>query len=158
MKSELFQNKLIVKQSPLHGYGVFAAQTIETGEVIEECTVILTKNRYSELNNFYFPGASGQYWLALGYGSLYNHSSKENADVILDREHNLIYFKAKRLIEAGEEIVISYGKDWFSSRNMMEKELGWRARMGLVLKSARPWVKGLLVLALYWVVIRMIRV
>jgi uncharacterized protein len=46
--------------------------------------------------------------IALGYGSLYNHSDEPNALYYTNRNRNVIDFIATRSIAAGEEITISY--------------------------------------------------
>ena len=60
--------------------------------------------------------------LLLGYGSLYNHSSENNADYFYDEANDLVYFESTHPIVAGEEICISYGSDWFQSRKVMPAE------------------------------------
>ena len=47
--------------------------------------------------------------LALGHGSLYNHSDESNAFVEMEDSTNLLYFYALKKIKAGEEITIDYG-------------------------------------------------
>lgn len=41
MESALYRSNLIVKKSPVHGYGVFAGADFEKGDVIEECYAVL---------------------------------------------------------------------------------------------------------------------
>ncbi len=48
--------------------------------------------------------------IALGYGSLYNHSSEPNAKVVQDSERNLFVFQALRPIAPEEEIFSSTQK------------------------------------------------
>ena len=61
--------------------------------------------------------------IALGYGSLYNHSAEPNAIFELDFDNNTIDFICIREIPAGKEILIDYhegirGKSelWFEVR------------------------------------------
>ena len=42
MKTTLIRNKLLIKQSPIHGYGVFAEHDIQADETIEECYMLRT--------------------------------------------------------------------------------------------------------------------
>lgn len=53
--------------------------------------------------------------LALGLGSLFNHSDPPNVSFILDTSTDSIRFVTARDIELGEELCIFYGhKLWFS--------------------------------------------
>lgn len=100
------------------GRGVFARREIAAGESIEVCPVIvlggadeqelLDKTR---LFDYYFAwGEHGELAaVALGYGSLYNHSYHANADHICDVPGGEIRITAHRPIRRGEEITINYG-------------------------------------------------
>lgn len=121
MKSQLFQNKIVVKKSSTHGYGVFAAKTIRKGEKIEECYIIITHGDDRKLEDYYFD-AKGKYALMTGYGIIYNHSDDPNADYIINMKTRVATFKADRTIRKGDEIFISYGAKWFSSRGLKSKE------------------------------------
>jgi SET domain-containing protein len=120
MKNILFQNKLIVKKSKLHGYGVFAGKTIKKGEKIEECYMLVTKRDDIALENFYFD-ARGRNALLLGFGCIYNHSNDPNADYVLKIKQRVAIIKATKLIPKGNEIFIDYGEEWFSSRGKKSK-------------------------------------
>jgi uncharacterized protein len=122
MKSKLFQNKIIVKKSTLHGYGVFANKTIKKGEKIEECYFILSRGGDKTLNDFYFD-AKGKYALFTGYGSIYNHSDDANADYTINITKRIATIKADRTIRKGEEIFVSYGQEWFTSRGIKPKNV-----------------------------------
>lgn len=120
MKSKLFVNKLIVKKSPLHGYGVFAGKTFKKGEIIEECYVLFTSGKDKALEDYYF--ASGRkYAIPTGFGVIYNHSDDENADYVINAKRKLCTIKAMRTIKKGEEIFVSYGPGWFKSRGFEAK-------------------------------------
>lgn len=96
--------------------GVFAAEFIPQGAVIEVCPVLLFDKqqlplmRQTVLDDYYFDwGDDGEWYaLALGYGSLYNHSYEPNADYGMDFEHNTIDVYALQDIVPGEEIFINY--------------------------------------------------
>src|SRR3990167_510535 len=122
MKTKLFQNKLIVKKSSMHGYGVFAGKTIKKGEKIEECYILLSKKGDRALDDFYFD-ARGKYALLTGFGSIYNHSDEPNADYVIKYKDRLATIKAKKIIRKGEEILVSYGEEWFSSRGLKAKKI-----------------------------------
>lgn len=121
MVKQLLQNKITVKKSKTHGYGVFAEKEIKKGEKIEYCYFILTKGGDEGLEDFYFD-ANRKYAVFLGYGSIYNHSEYPNADYRINVKKRIATIKANRTIRKGEEILISYGAKWFKSRGLEAKE------------------------------------
>ena len=60
------------------------------------------------LHDYYFIWPGGGCAIALGYGSLYNHSSNPNAIVIFDEESSEIIFQCISTIKAGTEILYDY--------------------------------------------------
>lgn len=109
-------NAVVVKRSPGKGRGVFARRPIRKGEVIETAPTLkfpataLTdglKNQW--LGNYYFWWDKKTVVLALGFGSLYNHSSRPNAEFTVTARK--LSFEAVRNIEEGEEITINYRYD-----------------------------------------------
>ncbi|MDR3477232.1 MAG: SET domain-containing protein-lysine N-methyltransferase [Gammaproteobacteria bacterium] len=121
MKAKLLQNKIVVKKSTMHGYGVFALETIKKGKIIEECYVLISKGGDKTLEDYYFD-AKGKYALFTGFGSIYNHSVEPNADYTINIKNRIATIKADRTIQKGEEIFVSYGDEWFSSRGMKAKQ------------------------------------
>lgn len=102
------------------GRGVFAARRFGAGEVVEECPVVLFKKPFEvlhrELKTVVFhwevpEGAAATQALALGYGSLYNHSNPSNLRYETDREGLVLRLVAVREIEPGEELTINYNAD-----------------------------------------------
>src|SRR5205823_8748120 len=93
------------------------------GEIIEECYA-LVEEKFALFRNYIFEtDQKSLEALPLGYGAIYNHSKDYNADYIYIPEWNIIRFLAERKIEKGEEILISYGEEWFSDRKMIERFL-----------------------------------
>lgn len=96
------------------GRGVFARRRFRKGEVIERVPVIVVPYEEFEtgptMSHYYFAWGEGTVALALGYGSLYNHSYRPNAryDDIGQRTK---VFTALRVIEPGEEITVNYNGD-----------------------------------------------
>lgn len=125
MKSSLKRSGLIVQKSSIHGYGVFAAEDILADETIEECYYIPIKKESMDLESFYFETGSNQLLLALGYGSIYNHAELPNATYYYDPDEDILIFQAARSIKAGEEILVSYGEKWFSTRKLRAKNPSW---------------------------------
>src|SRR3954454_5730246 len=100
-----------VKRVKGKGRGVFARRTIRKGELIERVPMLVMPAGESKagsvVSDYCFAWGRGTVALALGYGSLYNHSYRPNArydDVgPLTKE-----FKALRDIQPGEEITVNY--------------------------------------------------
>lgn len=100
------------------GRGVFARRDLAAGELIEVCPVIVMGGADEQslldrthLFDYYF--AWGEHpelaAVALGCGSLYNHSYHANADHVCDVAGGEIRIYAHRAIREGEEITINYG-------------------------------------------------
>ena len=121
MKATLIHSKLQLKQSHVHGYGVFAEQDIQVGDIIEECYTLPRTDNEKVFDHYYFKGKDN-YVLPLGFGAIYNHSKDHNAEYEYDSEHGLLVFSATRTIKQGEEIFIYYGENWFGPRKMKLKQ------------------------------------
>jgi len=122
----LLQQGLVTKPSLIHGYGVFADKTFKQDSIIEECYAIISSGKDDSLRNYYFQTAEICF-LPSGYGLLYNHADIPNARYYFDETRHLLVFEALRHIYPGEEIVINYGKTWFSYRGLSVKKMSkWR--------------------------------
>jgi SET domain-containing protein len=121
MKTRLFQGEIYVKKSPTHGYGVFAGKKFRKGELIEVCYMLVSKGGDKVLEDYYFD-ANGKYAMFLGYGSIYNHHDEPNADYFINIKKRLVKIKATKTIPKGEEIFVTYGDEWFSSRGRKAKK------------------------------------
>jgi uncharacterized protein len=117
---------VFVAPSPRHGRGVFAARSFEPDETVERCPVVVcpaTDEPHlaeTALHGLYFAWADDDVALALGYGSLYNHSWEPNAQYETDFEAGVVSVYAFRPIAEGEEITFNYnghpgatGELWF---------------------------------------------
>jgi SET domain-containing protein len=106
-------NTVEVKQSPLHGKGVFATRDIKKGELLATCDMALihvNENLPENLATLQFPWTEEYDAICMSHvGSFFNHSNKPTAEV-KDRDFvNLIQtFVAKTDIEKGTEITIYY--------------------------------------------------
>ena len=120
MKSSVFQKKIIVKKSRLHGYGVFATHNIRKGEKIEACYVLISRGGDKVLQDYYFD-AKGKYALFTGFGSIYNHADEPNVDYSINITKRIATFKANKTIRKGEEIFVDYGEKWFKDRGLKLK-------------------------------------
>ena len=98
------------------GRGVIAGERISCGEIIESSPVIIfPKSQWKHIKKTkfcyycYFWGKKFKDGaLALGLGSLYNHSYEPNAQYVRHEENQTMEYVALRDIEEGEEITINY--------------------------------------------------
>jgi SET domain-containing protein len=111
------QQHLYIHQDPLKGRGVYALKSFEIGELVEECPVLVLSAKDTEriiptmLYDYYFEWGedASQSAIALGYGSLYNHSYQANLSYEMDFEEACIRFYAHQKIAPGDELCINYG-------------------------------------------------
>ena len=105
-----------VRQTASRGRGVFALMAIPAGALIETADVIPIDRSEMHaieacvLADYFFrwgeDGREGA--IALGFGSLYNHSYDPNAYYVKHFDSHTIDFIALRDIAAGEEIRTNY--------------------------------------------------
>ena len=101
------------------GRGVFAARDIKEDELIETCQMIVMDRKSvphldkTELGNYYFEWGDDYEGgaIALGFGSLYNHSFKPNAYFDQDFSAHVIRVFALTDIKKGNEITFNYNGD-----------------------------------------------
>ena len=103
-----------VKRVKGKGRGVFAKQLIPAGTVFERVPLLIIPAKEvlecehgSFLSQYVFEYGRGTVALALGYGSLYNHSYTPNARYD-DVGRQTKEYRALRDIQPGEEITINY--------------------------------------------------
>ena len=83
--------------------------------------MIISRGGDKKLEDYYFD-AKGKYALFTGFGIIYNHSDEPNATYTLSIKKSIATIKATKTIHKGEEIFVSYGEDWFSSRGLKAKK------------------------------------
>ncbi|KAJ7758482.1 hypothetical protein DFH07DRAFT_449881 [Mycena maculata] len=150
----------VIKASQGKGRGVFASRTIASQTVVEISPVLLFNkeeyeqhgklgrlvaalssahfrkyNRFTILDDYTFKWKNGNMALALGLGSLFNHSNSPNVSYTIDSSTDSIVYTVTRNIEPDEELCIYYGSNlWFdpaessagnSSIEDEEKDDGW---------------------------------
>ncbi len=121
---------LYVAHSPKHGRGVFTSEDIPEGTILEICPIILIPEGQVDtihstvLHDYYFLWGDHEEEaaIALGFGSMYNHSFEPNASYFQDFDNNTMDFIAIKDIRAGDEILVNYNgipdcKDpvWFNT-------------------------------------------
>eukprot|EP00750_Incisomonas_marina_P005826 INCI14154.2.p2 GENE.INCI14154.2~~INCI14154.2.p2 ORF type:complete len:217 (+),score=34.38 INCI14154.2:210-860(+) len=131
---------------PGKGRGVFAGQDIARGTEIEEAPCIAfpppqyaAHLKHTELEHYLFLAFDEnpedplntnpkvvKYLLALGLGSLFNHSKHNNVSYVINSDKDTITYKTTRDIEKGEELCIFYGFDlWFKPVGEEESDSAW---------------------------------
>ncbi|KAF8650125.1 hypothetical protein AX16_005362 [Volvariella volvacea WC 439] len=130
-----------IRYVPGKGRGVFASRRIAAGTAIEISPVLFfSKDEYEKygrhtiLDSYTFNWMDGRMALALGLGSLFNHSTTPNVSYTRDNSTESIRYTTARCIEAGEELCIFYGHNlWFepaeakdiTHRQCEEEDDGW---------------------------------
>lgn len=125
---------VFVAPSHVHGWGVFAAKEFVEGELLHESPGRLLRGTAAEVRDDVFEvgwddeDADNLSILGLGFASLHNHADEPNTAALWERSQrhqgNIVgTFYALRPIATGEELLISYGDDW------------WRDRRDQVIKS-----------------------
>jgi SET domain-containing protein len=111
-----------------YGRGIYATQDIPKGTLFHEAPVIVCpddqykKLKKTALRNYYFNWGEDyqEVAIALGFGSLFNHSYTPNARFENNLEKQTVDFYAHTNIVAGDEIFVNYngepddmGELWF---------------------------------------------
>lgn len=103
-----------VRNVPGKGRGVFATEDIPAGTEIERVPVLLMPEDDALndvcsdlLSHYVFEWEEGVVALALGFGSMYNHSYDANARYDDEGKQTKVYTAVKDIV-AGEEITINY--------------------------------------------------
>lgn len=98
------------------GRGIFAQHMIRQGEIFERAPIIIVpagewENLERTVLFNYCYGWGEDSAIALGLGSLFNHSYTPNARYTRKFEEQMIEYTALRDIEPGEEVTINYNGD-----------------------------------------------
>ena len=109
-----------VRKTKRKGRGVFAREPIKAGAIIERVPVLIVTWEEidgSELADYAFVWSKKKAAIALGYGSMYNHSYDPNARYD-DIGKLTKVFSAIRDIDRGEEITVNYNGDPDNESNL----------------------------------------
>lgn len=126
-----FHRKMVVKQSEVHGRGVFATEDIKSGELIEACPMVIMAHRMNYHKDptiwaYMFTNTcpceeckrhGGHFLMIMGYGQIYNHQDDNNASIKFFLKEQYAEVRALRDISKGEEIFVNYGSKYFENRN-----------------------------------------
>ncbi|KAJ7600982.1 hypothetical protein C8J56DRAFT_23032 [Mycena floridula] len=114
---------LRVANSEGKGRGIFASRSIPSQTLVETSPVIVfsieeyeNHGKHTILDHYTFRYPDGRMALALGLGSLFNHSEHPNVKFSIEPSSDSIVFTAVREIQQDEELCIFYGHNlWFQS-------------------------------------------
>jgi SET domain-containing protein len=97
------------------GLGCVARSPIPASFAVEKAHVIIipSDSLGDELSSYAFDWDDKSAALALGMGSIFNHSQNPNVDYHM--ENGCIYFITNKPIALGEELTIDYGEDYVES-------------------------------------------
>lgn len=125
--------KITIQQSKtIKGLGVMAEVDFKKGETIEIVPLLLMPMKEFELIKktklyyYFFEYTNSHFAIALGYGSLYNHSYSPNARYLYNFKNKQLIIKTIKNIKKGEEIFFNYNYypddktplgDWFTMPN-----------------------------------------
>ena len=112
-----------IRTHPIKGRGLFTTQDLPAYTLLHTAPcIVVSKNEYERhvkhtcFEHYLFHCRStGNMYLALGYGSLFNHSTRPNINYRIHPENREIsYSVGYRPIKRGEELLIYYGSNvWF---------------------------------------------
>jgi SET domain-containing protein len=104
-----------VGDSPLGGRGVFAAEALAVGEVVEVAPVIVIPADERDLleasslrDHYYGWNDDGDLAIAFGHGSFYNHADDPTLAYDAHEVLDALVFRTRRAVAAGEELTIDY--------------------------------------------------
>ncbi len=111
---------LFIAPTEKMGKGVFTAEDIDAGTVIEISPVMIMGLQERKLLDqtllhdyiFEWGDTKEQCCMALGYVAVYNHSYQSNCEYEMDYMQELISIRTVRKIVAGEELFINYNGNW----------------------------------------------
>lgn len=104
-----------IKTTKKYGRGLYATKNIKEGQVVEVSPVIVVDHddreviTTTQLNIYVFSWTYKKSALALGNGSLFNHSRNSNVTYKNSVKAKQIEFTALRNIKKGEQLFINYG-------------------------------------------------
>jgi len=116
--------KIGIGKSKHGGSGVIALEPIRNDECIEEAPYISVPASLLQVEpicDYLFTIDEERCALVFGYGAMYNHANQPNVRYTIDPVKKCMCYYAKREILPGEELTVTYGKDWFYSRGTQTK-------------------------------------
>lgn len=98
---------VIVKESSIHGKGVFALKDFVKDEILECDVLEITKSPLVE--NYIFPFIGSRVCIHVGWASFLNSSERPNLRHLrIDTNRKISYFEVIENIITGDEITLRY--------------------------------------------------
>jgi len=100
-------------------FGVYAIDDMNDNETVEECPAIevsLDDIKGSVMMDHAFKIKDDIYVISWGNASIYNHRNQPNVRWEYVPEKKIIKIATTRPVQRGEELFISYGREYFSTR------------------------------------------
>lgn len=95
-----------VRNSPVHGRGVFAKVVIRKGTELSNDVILVGLD---VVNQHVYPWSSYNHSICAGFGSFFNHSEMPNMRISgISKERLKKYFVSLRDIQVNEELFIKY--------------------------------------------------
>ena len=123
LRKEIFNINRVEYSKRTNGtYTVLAKTQFAKGEIVEIAPIIfvgLEAKAVPRLKDYIFEidKQKGTFGVVLGYGSLYKHSETPNITFAYNKGNRQMYFIAAQTINAGTELTIDYGKDYWAERS-----------------------------------------
>jgi len=123
LRKEVFNiNRVEYSKRANGSYTVLAKTQFAKGEIVEIAPIIFVgpeTKAVPRLKDYIFEidKTKQTYGVVLGYGSLYRHSETPNITFAYNSKNRLMYFISARPINAGEELKINYGKEYWQERS-----------------------------------------
>ena len=107
------------------GFGVFTNQIIPKFSSVELCYSLKLYNTtigHPAFDYMFYNDSNKNYYLPLGYGSIYNHSDTPNLNwELISEEHKIMHFFSIIDIEIGQELTHNYGKGYWKNEKRTKK-------------------------------------
>ena len=107
------------------GHGVFCKEFVPKDTFVEIAPVVefgRSEGVPSAIMD-YIAAWNGNLAMGLGWTMLYNHSDDSNCAFSMNLHEGLLAVISKKDIEAGEELTLDYGENWFSSRGKKKVQI-----------------------------------
>ena len=124
-------NRIEVRKSPIHGWGVFAKTDIAKGDILEQSHgLFLSRESYEKsretsllCNCFAYPkdAAHAEVMIPFGLGCVYNTKETCNANWYFNENERLIIIYTTEDIKAGDELFIDYYAELIKWENKGKK-------------------------------------
>ena len=123
LRKEVFNiNRVEYSKKANGSYTLLAKTQFAKGEIVEIAPIIFVgpeTKAVPRLKDYIFEIDKNKqiYGVVLGYGSLYRHNENPNVTFAYNSKNRQMYFIAAKTINAGSELTINYGKDYWLERS-----------------------------------------